>query len=228
MEWKPFANKHQGERCFILGNAPSLVDENLSLLRGENVFITNRGQRAKDIGLDHFDYHVVLDPVFYNDYAVEMSEVKEGIRFYPETIKDHVNYKGEDFVPIYSVPTLQQGKLDRRKLMDAKNFPTSYTNGWTKTGNTVLTASLIAYFMGFTEIYILGTEWIYKKSSTHFYKDTSNRENNVPDGHKTKGFKYLPAFAEFFKTKKVKFVNLSKKFAYKHLMDTDKLEQVIK
>jgi hypothetical protein len=222
MEWKPFENKHQGERCFILGNAPSLADEKLSLLKGENVFITNRGQKAKDIGLDHFDYHIVFDSRVYNDYAVEISKLQEGTKFYPSEFKEHENYQGEDFVP------LPPKRADVAGLMRVGRFPTSYTDGWSKTGNTVLTASLVAYFMGFTEIYILGTEWIYKKNATHFYKDTSDREDNVPEGHKTKGYRYLPAFAEFFKTKKVKFVNLSKKFAYKHLMDTSMLEQVIK
>ena len=89
MDWKPFENKHQGERCFILGNAPSLSDENLSLLKNEKVFICNRGHKAKDIGLDHFDYHVVLDLLFYEDYAKELYEVSEGIKFYPEIVKEY-------------------------------------------------------------------------------------------------------------------------------------------
>jgi|TARA_R110000796_G_scaffold22139_1_gene64461 hypothetical protein len=228
MDWKPFENKHQGERCFILGNAPSLSDENLSLLKNEKVFICNRGHKAKDIGLDHFDYHVVLDLLFYEDYAKELYEVSEGIKFYPEIVKEYNFYRGEEFVPIYSLPTHRQTGAQKIQLLNPNTFPVSYTDGWGKTGNTVLTSSLIAYFMGFKEIYILGTEWIYRKNSTHFYNDTSKRENNVPDGHMTKGFKYLPAFVSFFKKNNIKFVNLSKKFEYKHMMSIDSLEQILK
>ena len=221
MKWKPFENKHLGERCFILGNAPSLADEDLTLLKGEKVFITNRGQKAKDIGLDHFDYHVVSDITVYNDYCKEFQKSDEGTKFYNAEFMNLESYQGEDFVP------LPPKKYEVTGLMRVKKFPTAYTNGWSKTGNIVLTASLVAYFMGFAEIYILGTEWIYKKNSTHFYKDTSERENSVLDGHKTKGYKYLSAFVEFFRKKNVKFVNLSKKFAYKDMMDTGNLEEII-
>ena len=61
LDWKPYMNKHKDQRCFILGNAPSLLDEDLSLLKNEKVFITNRGYKAKEFGLDHFDYQVIVD-----------------------------------------------------------------------------------------------------------------------------------------------------------------------
>jgi len=45
MYFDQFKNKHQGERCFILGNSPSLQEESLSLLKDETVFIVNKGYR---------------------------------------------------------------------------------------------------------------------------------------------------------------------------------------
>ena len=35
-------NVHRGQRCFIVGNGPSLNQTDLSLLRGEYTFTTNR------------------------------------------------------------------------------------------------------------------------------------------------------------------------------------------
>ena len=82
--------------------------------------------------------------------------------------------------------------------------------------------------MGFKEIYLMGVEMIYRKGATHFYKDISQREQSVPDGHKSKGPKYLPNFVKHFKKNNVKFINLTQTFPYKNLMDTDTLENVIK
>jgi len=84
MEWEPFDNKHKGERCFILGNAPNLIDEDLNLLKDETIFITNRGYKAREHGLTHYNYHVVVDQKFYDDYADELHDLNEGVKFYPE------------------------------------------------------------------------------------------------------------------------------------------------
>lgn len=227
LDWTIYENKHKEERCFILGNAPSLLNEDLSLLKNEKVFVTNRGYKAKEFGLEHFDYHVVVDMAFYEDYAVELNSVSEGTKFYPDVITEYDFYKGEPFVPMYTLPTVRQSKEQKRQLLK-DNFPSSYKEGWGKTGNVVLNACLVAYFMGFKEIYLMGVEMIYRKGATHFYKDISQRERSVPDGHKSKGPKYLPNFVKHFKKNNVKFVNLTQTFPYKNLMDIDTLENVIK
>ena len=227
MDFKQFENKHKGQRCFVLGNAPNLIKEDLSLLKDERVFITNRGYMAKTHGLDHFDYHVVVDMAFYDDYSDEISKVEEGVKFYPEVMPEYESYKGEKFVPVYTLPTVRQVSGEKWQLMDSKRFPKTYWDGWGKAGNAVMNASLIAYFMGFTEIYLLGVEMIYRKGDTHFYKDVSHREQQVKDGHRSKGPKFIPVFVEFFNSKDVKFVNLTRTFPYKDLMPTDTLENVL-
>ena len=227
LDWKPYMNKHKDQRCFILGNAPNLLDEDLSLLKNEKVFITNRGYKAKEFGLDHFDYQVIVDMGFYEDYADEISKVSEGVKFYPDVTTEYKFYKGESFVPMYTLPTLRQTSEQRKQLLKGL-FPTSYEQGWGKTGNVVLNSCLVAYFMGFTEIYLMGVEMIYRAGSTHFYKDISNREKAVPDGHRSKGPKYLPQFVNFFKKNNVKFINLTQTFPYKELMKMDTLKNIIK
>ena len=41
-EIKVFKNKHDGQRCFIIGNGPSLTAEDLNLLKNEVTFAANR------------------------------------------------------------------------------------------------------------------------------------------------------------------------------------------
>ena len=222
MEWEPFNNKHKGERCFILGNAPNLVQENLNLLKDETIFITNRGYKAREHGLTHYNYHVVVDQKFYDDYADELYHLEEGVKFYPELFHTLPNYRGEDHVKvIYRLPKWHL-------LGKARSWPKKYSDGWGKTGNAVLQATMIASFMGFKEIYLLGVEMIYKKGATHFYKDTSEREQNVPDGHRSKGPDFIPVFVSRLGKKGIKFVNLTRTFPYKDLMECSTLEKVIK
>ena len=64
MTFKKYANKHKGERCFIIGGAPSLATENLSLLENEKIFISikNKEQfQAGEIG-KFTNSFVILNP----------------------------------------------------------------------------------------------------------------------------------------------------------------------
>ena len=72
MQYFKFKDKHLGERCFILGNAPSLKKENLSLLKNEIVFVCNKGYNAVDIGLPKYDYYVCTDTknVYSEDFYI--------------------------------------------------------------------------------------------------------------------------------------------------------------
>jgi hypothetical protein len=56
------AGRHSGGRCFILGNGPSLRNEEIELLNGQTCFTVNQGHRfAQSVGLQP-RYHAVVDP----------------------------------------------------------------------------------------------------------------------------------------------------------------------
>ncbi|MFN3937335.1 MAG: tetratricopeptide repeat protein, partial [Gemmobacter sp.] len=59
-------------RCFILGNAPSVGRMPLHLLEGEDIFVVNRGMRARDFGLPQPKYLVVADPLVYKNHLAEI------------------------------------------------------------------------------------------------------------------------------------------------------------
>lgn len=66
--------RHRGKRCFILGNGPSLGDEDLSLLRGEICFTVNQGHRVAAKNALKPTYHACVDalhlqPEFDDLYA---------------------------------------------------------------------------------------------------------------------------------------------------------------
>lgn len=229
VSFDPYRNKHKGERCFILGNGPSLAEENLSLLKDEIVFIVNRGYFALDLGLDHYDYYVLTDLRVYSEDASEIQTNVTSPRFYSSLISDNSSYLSgpqEDYIPI-NRPT---DKKDRMGLF-RNNFPINFEDGWGKARTVVFDTVLVAYFMGFKEIYFLGVDLSNNtdNTNTHFY-GTGDREQKLkrefegkPDGFK----KLVENFNLFFKNNNVTFINLSKGFSNKVPLKTDRLENVL-
>ena len=229
LDWKDFENKHSGERCFILGNAPNLIEEELSLLKGQIVFITNRGYMAKEHGLDHYDYHVVCDLLVYNDFHEEFKQQQEGTRVYPLWFKNLPTYQGENFLPVnYKVAVGEPYGAQKNGTSVLYHWPENLKKGWGKAGNAVLNATLVAYFMGFKEIYLLGVEMRYRKGETHFYKNTSKREDQVPDGHRSKGIEYIDHYTKQLTSRNIKWCNLSRGSPFKKNMLCDTLSNIIK
>ncbi len=161
---KQFQNKHKGERCFILGNGPSIKTENLSSLKNEHVFVVN--QAAKN---DYYydispEYHVCIDPVFFNlnmddageksvyDSFIDLGKNKSPICFFPVEYRKYIQKAGLD--KKLTVHYLKMGCMFHEKykgIVDlTKILPTM--------GTVVQEAILIAIYMGFTKIYLLGCD----------------------------------------------------------------------
>ena len=99
-----YKNKYEGQRCFILGSGPSLVDENLSLIKNEKIFIVNRGYKALNYGLSHYDFYVCSDKRVYEDNSVEIQKNSKFPRFYNNTFADSEIYwagSRERYIPIF-------------------------------------------------------------------------------------------------------------------------------
>ena len=71
-EWKnilnynaKYKNIHKGQRCFILGNGPSLKTDDLRQLENEFVFSVNQIARHPDFEYIKPTYHFWADPHFF-------------------------------------------------------------------------------------------------------------------------------------------------------------------
>jgi len=225
MYFDQFKNKHQGERCFILGNSPSLQEESLSLLKDETVFIVNKGYRAIDIGLPKYDYYVCTDPRVYKECYQHLKNFVYTPKFYGSYIPDLLEYKTkpqEDFILIKNL-------CKSNNLLKDK-FPQTYYSGWSETRTVIVDTSLIAYFMGFSRIYFLGVNLeSYQTKSNHFYKDSEREKGTVQDMDKRNKdfYKIFNNLNCNFKKNNVHIVNLSKGFRYKDMIKTDSLDNII-
>lgn len=155
---------YRGRRCFVLGNAPSLAETPFERLRGEHVFIVNRGGRAIDFGLDQPAWLVVSDPRTYEAYADEIRETPCLGRFYRADVADLArqltdgNPESACVLPFRMEPT-----------MDAGGFTTDLRDPLTRGCTVVLDAVQVAFHMGFSEVIILGVELSTDGAQSHFY-----------------------------------------------------------
>jgi hypothetical protein len=223
MKFDNYANLHKGQRCFILGNAPSLKKEDLSLLKDENVFIVNRGYLASELGLQNYMYYVCADEKVYNSAPAEIQKYVNVPRFYHHKIYKSKQYGKEDYIPI-------KKSHSHTGLLNGQ-FPTSFKEGWGNTRTVAFDASLIAYFMGFSEIYLLGVDLYHPtKENSHFY-EVEERENKSFGAYRKRTEEIstiITNFAEFFQKNNIIFKNLSRDFAFKEHMQTDLLDNIMR
>lgn len=180
---------HRGERCLVLGNAPSLI-ETLAAIPAESlastpVFLVNRGARVlgRVPGLASGiwaggPYLVVSDPRTYAAYAGEIETAPVGPRFYRSDVAlthqfgRHRRARGPApvMLPFSMEPTMADGA-----------FQTDLPRGLRRGFTVVLDAVQIAYFMGFSEVVIAGVELAMSPERTHFYGSGAYERSRIDD-----------------------------------------------
>ena len=162
-----FFNMFKGERCFIIGNGPSLNRHDLSLLEGEYTFGVNSFYyKTRETGYRPF-FYVVEDTSVMNENIDEIRSYYAPFRFFPTSYRGLLPPSSNTFFfrmnrgfyekssPNYSVP---------RFSTDASDVLFC--------GQTVTYINLqLAFFMGFTQVYLIGMDFDYV----------------IPDSHERKG-----------------------------------------
>ena len=104
-----FQNAYDGKRCFIIGNGPSIMEQDLTKLRDEYVFMVNQSMRMPEYQEINPQFHILADPRYYSlDSSIdEDHEVIECIRnlgsmpdikcFFP-ILADYSDYADAQFI----------------------------------------------------------------------------------------------------------------------------------
>lgn len=148
-----FHNKHQGARCFIIGNGPSLNDLDLSLLKDEFTFGTNAIYLNRERMGFSPTYYVVEDTFVAEDRAEEIVALGGTTKF----VGNHLDYcldRRGDFIWLNVI-----FRYDRYS-----NFPNFSKNCLRRiwVGGTVSYLCMqLAYYMGFREVYLIGFDHKY-------------------------------------------------------------------
>ena len=150
-----FHNAHSGERCFILGNGPSLNSVDLSRLAKEYTFGTN------GIYLKHMEigfaptYYVVEDRLFLSQRAKEINEVNYSIRFFPIREAGVARSLGATtFFLDFDWSCYSPSSAHHRD----PRFSTDITRVVGTGGSVTFVALQIAFYMGFDPIYLVGMD----------------------------------------------------------------------
>lgn len=160
---KELEGKYKNKRCFIVGNGESIKSQDLSYLSDEIVFVTNRfclyNKGYSDVKPN---YYVLVDSLFFQDgYNLDLIEKINNIR----------NYKDK---PAFILPYAEKKVIREKMKWDewtsvyyldcAMVFVEGYQKKYDITKAVPLpqcvvqVAMLVASYMGFKEIYLLGIE----------------------------------------------------------------------
>lgn len=179
-----FKNIHKGERCFILGNGPSMDSVDFSLLKNEVLFGVNQIMDFRGYESLPLKYWVCIDSAF-QEFGTSISGEP-----FNETILKLKEKVSECFLYIEYKPWIEKHKLERQlsinylchelhyDLCDRELCPTKdlrLERFAIRANTVVLMAIEIALYMGFSEIYLLGCD------STILYNMMQNMLNDASD-----------------------------------------------
>src|SRR4051812_11542434 len=158
---KVFKNKHKGERCFIIGNGPSLNKIDLTLLENEVTF----GMNAIYLNYEKMGfyptYYAVEDVFVAEDRADEINSYNQSIKFLPNYLKYCL--KRDEQTIFYNFIAPKQNTTEFTKNAALKVF----------FGGTVSFVCMqLAYYMGFEKVYLIGFDHNYVIPDTAKVKGT--------------------------------------------------------
>lgn len=162
-EISAFYNRYKGERCFIIGNGPSLNRHDLSLLEGEFSFGVNSFYyKTRDTGFMP-TFYVVEDSSVMKENVEEIRAFNAPFKFFPTLYRRFIPKAPNTFFfemnrsfyekssPNYVVPRFS---TDASKVLYC--------------GQSVTYINLqLAFFMGFTEVHLIGMDFDYLIPKSH-------------------------------------------------------------
>jgi hypothetical protein len=138
-----FRDRHAGEKCFVIGNGPSLNAMDLSLMQGSVCFGLNKIYLLFERSGLRINYHVAVNPLVIRQSAAELARLR---------CPSFLAYLAAIDQPVTA--------NNFRYLFSGGDF--SFSGDITRPiheGYTVTFVALqIAYFMGFREVYLIGVD----------------------------------------------------------------------
>jgi hypothetical protein len=170
-----FKDRHKGERCFVIGNGPSLTAEILDRLMDEYTFAVNRIAKIFDRTDWRPTYYVGITDALYD--GRHSKDILQGIHSAKAAFCwDHYRDKPE---------VTSKGNVVFVHCSHAEDAPAgrAQDDWWSddiavrldKFGVAVYSALQVAAYMGFEAIYLVGCDGNYKKPADG--KDLSHFDN---------------------------------------------------
>ena len=149
---------YKGKRCFIIGNGPSLNDLDLTLLKDEYTFGVNAIYTNYE-RMGFFPNFLVIEDVFVaEDRADELNALKSSHKFFG----NYLSYclENDDVSHRLNV------EFNYGNHIDSPRFSRNSLRKIYVGGTVTYLCMQLAYFMGFTEVYLIGFDHSYKINKT--------------------------------------------------------------
>jgi hypothetical protein len=207
-----YKDRHKGERCFIICNGPSVNKQNLLPLKDEIVFSVSNGYHHKHYPIIKPRYHCTPQITYTELFTKEVT-----IEWFKEMDSKILN--AEIFLSISEEPVVRENKLFVEKIVNYVSFSGEFdetqpdifdiTRELPPVQSVPIMCLMIAMYMGFTRIYLLGVEHdeIRTGKYAYFYEPTvlKDRAGDVDsDGNSTAPFSTLvQAYYNLFKSYRI-------------------------
>lgn len=176
---KVLQGKHVGQRCFIVGNGPSIKQQDLTLLKNEFTFCVNHFYRHAQITEICPNYYAIIDPkLITGEWPLSMLD--EITQQCPEAeFLLAANYQDIPAIKAFAQKAKVYWIYPNQLVHQGFSCSTDLTG--CLGGVTVVTLCLFAaIYMGFKDIYLLGVDCdgIFRDlvdQSSHFYE--AKKEN---------------------------------------------------
>lgn len=159
---KELKNKYRDKRCFLIGGGPSVKNINLGLLKNEYTFVMGEFDNNPQFEVLNPKFYVISDSVYFtegeSDYWNKQFEKKE------KTVKSSTNI----FISLDARAYIEKYHLFRDHVLYylgmrgiiSEKFPFNIDldKYIPLPKNSMLLSMMIAVYMGFKEIYLLGCE----------------------------------------------------------------------
>lgn len=158
---------HKGQRCFIIGNGPSLTPEDLDRLKesGEITFAFNRIFHIFDKTDWRPTYYISQDEKMLAGSQTEVNDIVAKKKFIPIELLWYNEIKINDATPFHV-----ENPSDEKHPVFSENIPHSIGNSKT----VVFSAMQLAVYMGIKEIYLIGVDH-------HFHTSINEKGEVVVD-----------------------------------------------
>lgn len=192
-------NRHRGERCFILGNGPSVKEIDLSALAGQIVISVSNGYLHSGYSLVCPKYHCVPQthhPMTEDDivrWFIEMhANLGDAVLFLNETeaelVERHGLFKGREI-----------HYLDMRESFDSWNDRNiiDLTKSVPRVQSVPVMVLMVAMYLGFREIVLLGVDHDHFRTGRYVYAFDPQVQKGKDASVKDDGIVVTPLYDEF-------------------------------
>jgi hypothetical protein len=156
-----FYNLHKGERCFLIANGPSLAQTDLSLIKDEISFGLNRIYVNFDKSPFRPTYYVASNDLVISQFHEDISKL---------AMPKFLNWHGRSFFE----PTRDDIAYLQPTHVFGDYFQTDITRPMVFGATVTFVTLQLAYYMGFSEVIIIGMDHNFFEKGTPNVNETRN------------------------------------------------------